>query len=114
MSLNRRNPKRDANEQTIIKVAERFGCSVAQLSGKDVPDLVIGFKHVITGQRQNILVEVKNEHNTLSEGQTKFHLGWRGAIYVVYSPHDLCHRLRQELGYTELWKRKKIQAQRRV
>lgn len=114
MSLNRKNPKRDANETTIVKIAERFGCSVARLSGKDIPDLVIGFRHVTTGEKKNILVEVKNESNTLSKGQSEFHLNWRGAVYVAYSPQDICMILRKELGYNEKWMRVKIQKQRRV
>jgi len=114
MSLNRRNPKRDKNEDTIVKIAQRFGCSVAKLSGKDIPDLIIGYRHAVTGEKKNILVEIKNESNTLSKGQIEFHLNWRGAIYVAYTPQDICMILRKELGYNEKWMGSKIQKQRRV
>lgn len=44
MSLHRRAAKRDANEREIIDALERCGAIVRQLSGEEVPDLLVGYR----------------------------------------------------------------------
>jgi hypothetical protein len=40
MSLNRRNPRRDANEPAIVSALEAVGTRVWRVSGKGLPDLL--------------------------------------------------------------------------
>jgi Holliday junction resolvase len=87
MSLHRRAARRDANEAEIVAALRAVGATVQQLSGEDVPDLLVGFRGV------DYLVEVKqapskghsakNLHAVLSEGQATWHAQWRGRPPVV-------------------------------
>jgi hypothetical protein len=44
LSLNRRNPKRDANETEIMQAFHHAGCWVTQLSGAGIPVLLVEVK----------------------------------------------------------------------
>jgi Holliday junction resolvase len=72
MTLYRRNPKRDANEAGIIRDLKKCGCSVQQLSGKDIPDLLVGFKG------ENYLLEVKSKGGKAQQNQIDWACEWRG------------------------------------
>lgn len=100
MSLRRVNPKRDKNEPDIVRVAERMGATVSRLNGDGVPDLVLGFRHVITGTPCNLLVEVKSESGKLTESQAFFFDNWNGQAEVVRNPHEMAALLRDRMGYT--------------
>ena len=85
MSLSRRNAKRDENEREVIVALETCGASVEQLSGRDIPDLLVGF------QGRDYTVEVKHPKTPKSkakrlersEGQAEWAKRWRGAKSVV-------------------------------
>ena len=74
--------KRDTNERPIIEALEAIGCTVFQLNHKDIPDLLVG-KH-----GRNILIEVKDKHGKLSEGQREWHLHWQGQCAVARSVEE--------------------------
>lgn len=53
MSLNRRNPRRDANELPIVQALKQIGASVARISEPGMPDLIVWYRGSIT------LLEIK-------------------------------------------------------
>lgn len=77
MTLKRFAARRDASEPDIIKALRACGFSVQQLSGTDVPDLLIG-KHGVTR-----VVEVKTGKRALEEGQRDWWANWRGNGLIV-------------------------------
>lgn len=66
MSLLRWNPRRDAREPEVIAAFKTVSAVVRQLSGKGVPDLLVGY------QRQWFLVEVKAPGRGTTAAQTVF------------------------------------------
>jgi Holliday junction resolvase len=79
MSIHRRAAKRDANEPEIIAALRAVGASVDSISGKDVPDLIVGFRGV------NYLIEVKYLSGKLTKGQYEWHENWKGQRAVVWN-----------------------------
>lgn len=77
MSIHRKAPKRDRNEREIIEVLTSIGASVTQLSGKGVPDLLIGFRGV------TYLAEVKSKRGKLTDDQTSWRADWQGGPVSV-------------------------------
>lgn len=78
MAIYRKAAKRDANEPDIITALTACGATVEQLSGKDMPDLLVGW-HGLT-----LLAEVKvPKTGKLTEGQASWHRNWAGAPVVV-------------------------------
>lgn len=78
----RQAAKRDANENQIVKALAAAGCSVTQLSGPGVTDLVVGRAGV------NYLLEVKDPaqppcKQALTPLQEIWHRDWRGQKAVV-------------------------------
>jgi hypothetical protein len=94
MSLHRRAARRDANEAEIIAALRAVGATVQQLSGEDVPDLLVGFRGV------DHLMEIKRplgprgghaegiKHVSLTPDQAKWHAAWRGRPPVVVRTVD--------------------------
>lgn len=77
MSINRYNPKRDANEKEIVEYFKKRGLSVVRLN---TPlDLLIGY------QKKNYLVEVKMPKKVLNENQLDFIEEWKGQFIVINS-----------------------------
>lgn len=75
--------RRDANEKAIIAALRVVGATVQQLSGIDVPDLLVGHHGV------NFLLEVKMPKGELSDGQFEWVKTWRGReVWVVRSPDE--------------------------
>lgn len=72
--------KRDANERPIIDALRAVGATVEQLSGPNVPDLLVGYHGA------NWLFEVKTAKGKESDGQKSWSLGWMGTVYVVRTP----------------------------
>ena len=66
MSIHRRNPSRDKNEQIIIDELRMRGWFVTQLSGSGVPDLLCG------KAGQWVLIEVKGPTGRLTASQQVF------------------------------------------
>ena len=90
MSLNRRAPKRDANETVIKEALRAAGATVEELSGKGIPDLLIGY------QQQTVLAEVKSAKGKLTEAQETFHRRWKGGvIYILRTTEDAINMLNQ-------------------
>lgn len=79
MSIHRTAARRDGNEQEIIRALRAAGYSVQQLSGKGVPDLLVGVGGV------NVLLEVKDGFSARMTAAEEFwHTSWRGQAAVVY------------------------------
>jgi len=77
MSINRFNPKRDANEPEIVDYFKSIGLSVERLN---TPlDLLIGYN------KRNYLVEVKMPKKHLNDNQVKFFEEWKGQRVVINS-----------------------------
>ena len=78
MSLIRRNPKRDANEKAIVDALRDVGATVERLSGKGVPDLLVGFRG------RTVLLEVKRQkRGRLTRDQRDWCWKWNGEAPVV-------------------------------
>lgn len=76
--------KRDSNEAAIVDALRAVGATVERLSGKDIPDLLVGFGGV------NHLLEVKVPGNDQTPGQVEWGLTWRGGpVWVVRSADDV-------------------------
>jgi hypothetical protein len=71
------NGRRDEAEPGVVKAFEAGGATVKKLSGKDVPDLLVGFL------RETHLVEVKTNKAKLRDGQAEFARTWLGSPIVV-------------------------------
>lgn len=68
----RRAAKRDIAEPDIVATLRNVGCSVTQLSGEDIPDLLVGYR------KRTYLLEVKTGTAPLKPGQRRWHDGWEG------------------------------------
>jgi Holliday junction resolvase len=80
MAIYRAAAKRDMNEADIIRTLRSVGASVAQISSKGVPDLLVGF------QGRTYLLEVKTPKKKLTDDQVVFHGEWNGSpIAIVHS-----------------------------
>lgn len=82
MSLHRINAKRDTAEAGIIAALEAGGCTVQQISAKDVPDLLIGRRG------STLVAEVKTGKARLSDGQSQWWDRWRGNERIVLRTVD--------------------------
>jgi Holliday junction resolvase len=72
--------KRDSIEPEIVAALERAGCSVWNLNGKGVPDLLVG------RAGKNYLLEVKDPlTGRLTQDQIYWHRTWRGKVHIVRS-----------------------------
>jgi Holliday junction resolvase len=69
--------RRDDNEVEIVNALRAIGASVAHLSSKGIPDLLVCFKNKL------YLMEVKKAKGKLTLDQIKFHDNWKGDIHIV-------------------------------
>lgn len=77
MSINRFNPRRDANEKDIVNYLKANGLSVERLN---TPlDLLVGWN------KTNYLVEVKMPGKWLNDKQESFVSDWKGQFIVIDS-----------------------------
>lgn len=103
MSLRRFNPRRDAAEPGIIEALTKAGASVQPLSGKDIPDLLVGWRG------STLLLEVKTPKpppkraprkpptTGQNAGQIAWASRWRGArVHVVTTPQEALALLNSE------------------
>jgi hypothetical protein len=82
----RRAARKDTNQDALVKVAKRYGCSVAytfQL-GSGFPDLVVGIDGMF-----NLLIEAKRPGGYLTPDEAQFRDGWKGQYDAVYTPEQL-------------------------
>lgn len=94
MTVRRRAAKRDANESGIIRALRAVGATVAQVSEKGRPDLVVGYRGVTH------LMEVKMPGKPLTPDQEAFVSGWRGSrVHVV----ETTGAVLAVLGVTTTW-----------
>ena len=82
MGLNRRNPSRDTNEAEIVRTLRQYGGTVSQISGKDLPDLVVG------RLGRNYLLEGKSGSKKLTKAQEKWAITWMGQSATVRTPAE--------------------------
>lgn len=81
--MRRYGNRRDAIERDIINALEKCGCTVEQLNGEDIPDLLVG------RAKRNYLLEVKDpETGKLSKGQARWHREWNGEVVEVWGVDD--------------------------
>lgn len=88
MTINRFNPKRDANEKEIVKFFKIQGISVVRLNTP--MDLLLGYN------KRNYLVEVKIEGKDLNKNQKEFVKEWRGQ-WIMIDSIDQASRLSKEI-----------------
>lgn len=95
-----RAARRDPGEAPIIKALQTAGCMVKQLSGEDLPDLLVGLRG------RFVLVEVKEpagprggtskKGQKLREGQRVFAMTCQALglpVYVAHSPEEALRAL---------------------
>ena len=82
--------KIDDNQNEIVKMLRRIGCSVAITSmvGNGMPDLLIGFR------KKNFLFELKDGNKTesrkrLTIAEEKFFSTWQGQVNKVESFEEI-------------------------
>lgn len=81
VSLNRYNPKRDANEKEIVDVLRGHGVTVFQLN--QPCDILAGYLG------QSFTIEIKSLKGKLTKGQQLFADNWNGSpLYVLRTPID--------------------------
>ena len=91
--LPRRAAKRDKNEAAIVAALEEIGATVQPLSGKGIPDLLVGFRG------QTFLLEVKDKGKHLTDDQVQWHTWWNGlSVAVVYTNEDAYEALGVVVG----------------
>jgi hypothetical protein len=95
-----RAARRDKNEPALIIVAERLGATVAKINQEGLPDLLIGFTHLITGTKINLLVEVKSKSGKLTPAQIQFFNTWAGQRVVIREPEEMFVYLWREMGWS--------------
>jgi hypothetical protein len=85
MTLNRKNPKRDKNENVIIEALRMAGAFVTSLSDKGIPDLLVIFRGNV------FFLEVKSDGGRLTTHQVAWHaeaLNHGVKVHIVKSVHD--------------------------
>jgi hypothetical protein len=87
MGKMRQAAKRDTNEPEIVAALRGVGASVEMLSGRGIPDLLVGWRG------ENHLMEVKGAYGRLTDDQVKWHAGWRGGVFVVHTVREALHIL---------------------
>lgn len=81
--------KRDENEVEIVNALRAIGASVAHLSSKGIPDLLVCFKNKL------YLMEVKRDKGKLTPEQIKFHESWKGDIHIVRTAQEAIEILKK-------------------
>lgn len=77
------NRRRDTNEPQIIATLRAVGATVVQLSGPNIPDLLVGYRG------KNWVAEVKIDVGELNEGQKAWARNWCGdPVHVLRTPED--------------------------
>lgn len=87
---------RDKAERAIINALRAVGASVHQISGKDIPDLLVGYRGTtfLLEVKSRLLSEEKGRkprvrETKVSEGQKDFLATWRGGTArVVFTPEE--------------------------
>ncbi len=81
----RRAAHRDAIEPLCLVALDAVGATWLQLDEKDAPDLLVGY------QGRTTLHELKSTlRDVPTEGQKRWHDGWRGSpVHVDRSPQEL-------------------------
>lgn len=76
--------RRDESHREIVAALKQLGCSVRDTSqlGDKGSDLIVGL------MGRDFQCECKSGRETLSQEQTEFYSGWRGACVVVLHDSD--------------------------
>ena len=88
--------KTDANQSAIIRTLESCGryvvplCELAQREPRatGVPDLLVGYYDLDTGEGKIILLEVKTAKGVMNKDQVIFAMVFPGPIAVVRNEED--------------------------
>lgn len=86
----RRAARVDHNQAAIVRALRAAGASVQSLAalGKGCPDLLAGVMDEATGERRNVLLEVKNPNvptsdQALTPAEERWEENWAGQYTVV-------------------------------
>ena len=85
----RRNPRKDANHNAVVKALEMVGCNVQDLAsvGSGCPDILLG----IPTTRELAFMEIKDgdkspSRRALTPDQVRWHQEWAGyPVHIVES-----------------------------
>lgn len=93
--------RKDSSHRPIVNALEAAGATVQILDGKDIPDLLVGYRGatylleekspegVETYKTKNGLRTRKQAAGKLSDGQKEWHAKWRGhPVAVVFTIED--------------------------
>ena len=95
MALIRTAPRRDASEAEIVGALRAYGCTVVQLSGRGVPDLLVGARN-----RVWFVLEVKTGKAQLNPDQRSWHAYCRGPKpYVVRNASEAIAAMHDSLAF---------------
>jgi hypothetical protein len=83
----------DNNQRLIMNAFKKLGYSVFDVSvlGRGFPDLIV------SKNRKNFLIEIKNEKGKFTEVQLKFYKYWQGDIFCIKNYNDLEMFIRNKL-----------------
>ena len=86
--------KVDKNQKEIVRTLRALGYSVrhTHIIGKGFPDIVIGKFGM------NLLVEIKQEGESLTEDEIKFFDEWRGNAMVGRSAEEIHEEFMRQYG----------------
>lgn len=92
---------RDKAEPAIVDALRKAGATVYPISGKDIPDLLVGFrgrtfllevKSIITNERKDGYK--RTAKTAVSAGQKAFIATWRGGLVrVVHTPEEALYAI---------------------
>jgi len=87
-----RAAKVDGNHAEIVDALRAMGCSVQSLAkvGNGCPDVVVGWRG------RNVLLEIKQEGETFTPAQKKWHAEYQGRAHVVRSIQEAVMVLQHE------------------
>jgi len=89
MSIHRVNPRRDISEPQIVETLQKAGASVHRVSGKGIPDLLIGYRG------KTYLAECKTGNRKLNKNQEAFFETWKGSEPMIFrSVYDVIEWLK--------------------
>ena len=78
----RTDARKDEHQAELVAGLRKIGATVEILSGKGIPDLLVGFR------KQNFLLEVKTPGRHVTPAQLQFFTLWRGQAAIVETLED--------------------------
>jgi hypothetical protein len=86
----RKRGRTDLNQSEIVEQLRDLGWSVESIAGlgQGRPDILIGVDGV------NVLIELKSKGGELTDAEHRWHMGWRGQVFVCYSVEEIIEAVR--------------------